>query len=96
MSTSAPAPCIVCGAALQSLVPGDIPQPAGAVVFYGSPGFGSDFDGLRSENQLEISVCDGCLLKHCDRVTHVTVLREERTLRWTWEPSPQGVADGCT
>ena len=78
-----PSPCLVCGKTLTALKDGE-PQPEEAVSFRASPGYGSDFDGTLGE--LEINVCDGCLVERRDRVTHLSVVREVRTMRWTWQP----------
>lgn len=75
---TAPTPCLICNAALDSSAPsepGDGPAtPSGATIFVSHGNYGSTvFDPIWGSPFLQVNICDGCLLSRVgDRIQLVT------------------------
>jgi hypothetical protein len=63
--------CILC---MKNL--GDPETPMSATVFTGAPGYGSRHDScLRADEELEILICDDCLIARKGQIVKVRTIR---------------------
>lgn len=91
-------PCLVCGRELESVASDEQTpnHPYKGTVFTTHGHYGSTvFDSMPlalAEEYLEITVCDGCLVKHRDRILHARlVARERKRFDYkSWNPVPTG------
>lgn len=97
---TAPLPCLVCGQELESvdagpqskpLWPGSS-QPHGATTFHSYGQYGSTAFDPQDESQIEINVCDGCLVDRADRVWHSRHVRRPALtlMSQPWVPDVAG------
>jgi hypothetical protein len=72
-------PCIACGAVLHPAMKNtDHNQPYAGTVFKTYGGYGSTvFDPMDNCEYLEVTICDGCLIKNKNRVLRYAVVRFE-------------------
>ena len=68
MSIDALLPCIVCGAHLKNAFPSSDNQPSEGTAFRTSGHYGSTFFDSFDGQQIEINVCDPCLVKNTEKI----------------------------
>ena len=80
-------PCIACGKEFKPAMPGteeeNLNQPYGGTIFFAPGQYGSTvFDPVYKPEELEINVCDECLVAHAHRsgVLHRNKVTEETHL----------------
>lgn len=75
-----PLPCFACGEQLQPVftnVTIGSEQPAEAVGFYAYGQYGSTVFDPQDDSQIQINICDPCLLRNKERVWHARYVRRE-------------------
>lgn len=90
-------PCFACGASLEPVFSRKILedkapwQPADAVMFYAYGQYGSTVFDPQDDSQININICDPCLLAHKDRVWHVRYVRQQawEIFSKPWDPEVQ-------
>lgn len=80
-----PLPCFTCGKPLEPAVQG---QPAGATTFSSYGQYGSTAFDPQDNSQIQINICDTCLLDNKDRVWHVRYRRQQAQEIFSkpWDP----------
>lgn len=61
-------PCIVCGATLENVWPESDNQPSDGTAFSSYGHYGSTFFDPIDGQQIEINVCDPCLVKNTEKI----------------------------
>jgi len=90
--TGRPLPCIACGRELEAAFSASDRaerQPADAVMFYAYGQYGSTVFDPQDESQLQVNVCDPCLLERRDRVWHARYVRQRalEVFSRPWDPA---------
>lgn len=84
-----PLPCIVCG---KELTPvwfsptankKDLHQPHDAVMFRSSGNYGSTIFDPCDRSEIEINVCDECVVRHQNRIWHIEYVKRPPAVRFS-------------
>ncbi len=91
MPPERPLPCFACGAPLQpafSKLESSAAQPCDAVMFYAYGQYGSTVFDPQDDSQLQINICDACLLNNRHRVWHARYVRQpaQEIFSEPWSP----------
>lgn len=89
-----PLPCFVCGKDLEAAFSGirqALEQPVDAVMFYTYGQYGSTVFDPQDNSQIQINICDVCLLAGKDRVWHVRHVRQgaQEIFSKPWNPEDE-------
>lgn len=80
-------PCIICGAQMRPVDEHAPGQPDYGVIFTAKGQYGSRvFDPVTSQHQLQIIVCDPCLLDKTDDVRLIEIQRTVEIQTTPWQP----------
>lgn len=86
-ATRLPLPCFACGEQLQPVFTMLTRKPAEAIEFCAHGQYGSTVFDPQDDSQIQINICDPCLLARKDRVWHVGYVRQKKEIfSKPWDP----------